>query len=39
MPKHILDGFNYGIWEPRMKEELQARKLWYIVSEDQVSPT
>ena len=38
-PKHILDGSNYGIWEPRMKAELQAHKLWQIVNEDQVAPT
>ena len=39
LPKHILDGSNFGIWEPRMKVELQARKLWQIVNEDLVAPT
>ena len=39
LPKHILDGSNFGIWEPRMKAELQARKLWQTVNEDIVAPT
>ena len=39
LPKHILDGSNFDIWEPRMKAELQARKLWQIVNEDLISPT
>ena len=39
LPKHILDGSNYGIWEPRMKVEFQAWKLWQTVSENQVAPT
>ena len=39
LPKHILDGSNFGIWEPRMKAKLQARKLWQIVNEDLVAPT
>ena len=38
LPKHILDGSNFGIWESRMKVELQARKLWQIVNEDLVTP-
>ena len=38
-PKHILDGSNFGIWEPRMKAEFQAQKLWQTVSENQVAPT
>lgn len=37
-PKHILDGLNYGIWEPMMKMELQACKIWQKVSENQVIP-
>ena len=39
LPKHILDGSNFGIWEPRMKVELQARKLWQTVNENLVTPT
>jgi len=38
-PKHILDGSNYGIWEPWMRVELQARKLWQTVNENIVPPT
>ena len=39
IPKHILNGSNFGIWEPHMKAELQARKLCQIVNEDLVTPT
>ena len=38
MPKHILDGSNFDIWEPQMKVELQARKLWWKLNEDLVAP-
>ena len=39
LPKHILDGSNFGIWEPQMKAELQARMLWQTMNEDLVAPT
>ena len=39
LPKHILDGSNFGIWEPQMKAKLQARKLWQTVNEKLVAPT
>ena len=39
LAKHILDGSNYGIWEPRMRAELQARKLWKTMNENIVPPT
>jgi len=38
-PKHILDGSNFAIWEPRMKAEFQARKFWMINSGNQVAPS
>jgi len=38
-PKHIFDGSIYGIWEPRMKMELQACNLWQTMSKNQVTPT
>ena len=37
LPNHILDGSNYGIWEPQMKAELQVRKIWQIINENIVA--
>ena len=39
LPKHILDGSKFGIQEPRMKFELQVRKLWQIVNKNLFAPT